>query len=66
VITSAFVSFGVGAVSPLMNVVLHEGQVHANEGEIGVMFAVAVLALAVAMLGVPLLAAHMPKWLQSC
>ncbi len=50
----------------MMNVVLHEGQVHANEGEIGVMFAVAVLALAVAMLGVPLLAAHMPKWLQSC
>jgi MFS family permease len=61
VITSAFVSFGVGAVSPLMNVVLHEGQVHANEGEIGVMFAVAELALAVAMLGVPLLAAHMLK-----
>jgi MFS family permease len=61
VITSALVSFGVGAVSPLMNVVLHEGHVHANEGEIGVMFAVAELTLAVAMLGVPLLAAHMLK-----
>ena len=48
-------------VAPLMNVVFHEGHVNANEGEIGVMFAVAQLALAVAILGVPFLAARMLK-----
>ena len=33
VITTAIISFGVGAVAPLMNVVFHEGHVHANEGQ---------------------------------
>jgi MFS family permease len=61
VITSAIISFGVGVVAPLMNVVFYEGHVHANEGEIGVMFAVAQMALAVAILGVPFLAARMLK-----
>ena len=61
VITTAIISFGVGAVAPLMNVVFHEGHVHANEGQIGVMFAVAQMALAVAILGVPFLAARMLK-----
>jgi hypothetical protein len=61
VVTSAIISFGVGVVAPLMNVVFHEGEVHANEGEIGVMFAAAQMALAVAILGVPFLASRMLK-----
>ncbi len=61
VLTSTIVSFGVGVVAPLMNVVFHEGHVHANEGEIGVMFATAQMALAVTILGVPFLAARMLK-----
>ncbi len=61
VLTSAFVSLGTAAVVPLMNVVLHEGHVHAEEGEIGVVFAIGELGLALATLGVPLLAARMLK-----
>ena len=59
VITSAFASIGFAVVAPLFNVVLHEGDVHADEGEIGIMFAVAQLTLAVVTLGTPLLAARM-------
>jgi MFS family permease len=61
VITSAIVAFGVGAVVPLMNVVLHDGHLHADEAEIGIVFAVGELGLAVATLFVPLLAARMLK-----
>ena len=61
VLTSALISLGVGAVVPLMNVVFHEGHLQAHEGEIGVMFAVGELGLAIATLGVPLLAARMLK-----
>gem|GEM_PF-3209425 len=43
VITTAIISFGVGVVAPLMNVVFHEGHVHANEGEIGIMSAIAIV-----------------------
>ena len=61
VVTSAILAFGVGAVVPLMNVVLQDGHIHADEAEIGVVFAVGELALAVATLFVPLLAARMLK-----
>ena len=59
VLTSGFIALGSAAVVPLINVVFHEGDVHANEGEMGVVFPVG--ALAVATLGVPLLAARMLK-----
>jgi hypothetical protein len=61
VLTSAFISLGTAAVVPLLNVVFHEGHVHAGEGEIGAMFAVGELALALATLSVPLLAVRMLK-----
>ena len=59
--TSALISLGYGAVTPILNVVFYEGDVHASEGEIGVLFAVAELGLALATLGVPLLAMRMVK-----
>ena len=59
VITSAFASIAFAIVAPMFAVVLHEGDVHAGEGQIGVMFAVAQLSLAVVTLGTPLLAARM-------
>ena len=61
VVTSAFIAVGTAMVVPLLNVVLHEGHVHAGEGEIGVMFAAGEMTLAVATLCVPLLAARMLK-----
>ena len=61
VATSALISIGVGAVVPLMNVVFHEGHVHADEAEIGVVFALAGLSLSLAILAVPLLASRMLK-----
>ncbi|MDP6605490.1 MAG: MFS transporter [Dehalococcoidia bacterium] len=61
VLTSAFLSFGFGAIGPLINVAFHEGHVHAGETELGVMFAVGELGLAAATLLVPLLAARMLK-----
>ena len=39
----------------------HSGHIHANEVEIGVMFAVAEFGLAVATLGIPLITARMSK-----
>ena len=59
VITSAFAAIAFAIVAPMFAVVLHEGDVHAGEGQIGVMFAVAQLSLAVVTLGTPLLAARM-------
>jgi MFS family permease len=61
VLTSAMIAFGFGAVGPMFNVAFHEGHVHAADSELGFMFAAGELALAVAMLLVPLLAAHMMK-----
>jgi MFS family permease len=61
VLTSALVSVGTAAVIPLLNVVFHEGQLHAGEGEIGVLFGVGELALAAATLAVPILAVRMLK-----
>ena len=63
VITSALVSFGSGTVTPIMNVVFHDsaGHIHADEVELGVMFAVAELGLAIATLGVPIITARMSK-----
>jgi MFS family permease len=61
VLTSAIVAFGFAGVGPLMNIVFYEGHLHANEGEIGVLFAVGELALAASILMVPLLAARMIK-----
>ena len=61
VLTSTFIAFGSAAVVSLMNVVFHEGQIQADEGEIGMMFAAGELALAIATLGVPLLASRMLK-----
>ena len=61
VLTSAFIALGTSTVVPLLNVVFHEGDLHAGEGEIGVMFAVGAMALALATLCVPLLADRMLK-----
>ncbi|MAF53154.1 MAG: hypothetical protein CL694_09115 [Chloroflexi bacterium] len=61
VLTSAIIAVGTAAVVPLLNVVFHEGHMHADEGEIGVLFAVGELSLAVVTLLVPLLATRMLK-----
>ncbi len=61
VLTSAFIAFGTAAAVPLMNVVFHEGYIHAEAGEIGIVFAIGELLLGVATLGVPFLAARMLK-----
>ena len=61
VVTSAFISLGTASVIPLLSVVFHEGHLHAGEGEIGAMFAVGELSLALATLCVPLLAVRMLK-----
>ncbi|MDP6071606.1 MAG: MFS transporter [SAR202 cluster bacterium] len=61
VLTSAIIAIGTAAVFPLLNVVFHEGHVHADEGEIGILFAIAELSLAVVTLLVPLLATRMYK-----
>ena len=61
VLTSAILALGTAAVVPLLNVAFYEGQVKADEGEIGVVFALGGLGLAIATLGVPLLAARMLK-----
>ena len=61
VLTSALLAVGTAAVAPLLNVVFHEGHIHAGEGEIGVVFAAGELSLAVATLFVPLVAARMLK-----
>ena len=63
VLTSALISFGSSTVTPIVNVVFHDnsGHIHANEVEIGVMFAVAEFGLAVATLGIPLITARMSK-----
>ena len=61
VLTSAFISFGYGAIGPLFNVAFHEGYVDAADTQIGFMFAGGELGLAAAMLFVPLLAARMLK-----
>ena len=60
-LTSAFISFGYGAVGPLFNVAFHEGDVRAGETDLGFMFAAGELALAAATLLVPLLAVRMLK-----
>ncbi|MCH8185754.1 MAG: MFS transporter, partial [Chloroflexi bacterium] len=39
VLTSAILALGTAAVVPLLNVVFHEGNIHAEEGEIGIVFA---------------------------
>lgn len=54
-LTSAFIALGFGVVGPMFNVVFHEGHVHADETDIGVMFAVGELALAGATILTPLL-----------
>ncbi len=61
VLTSAILALGTAAVAPLINVVFHEGHIHADEGEIGVVFAAGELSLALATLFVPLVAARMLK-----
>ena len=61
VLTSAILALGTAAVAPLINVVFHEGQIHADEGEIGVVFAAGELSLALATLFVSLVAARMLK-----
>ncbi len=63
VLTSALISFGSSTVTPIVNVVFHDhsGHIHADEAEIGVMFAVAEFGLAFATLGIPLLTARMSK-----
>ncbi len=61
VLTSALISVGTAAVVPLLNVVFHEGHLHAGEGEIGVLFGIGELCLAAATLAVPILAAKMLK-----
>ncbi|MFQ5874400.1 MAG: MFS transporter, partial [Dehalococcoidia bacterium] len=61
VLTSSILAIGFGATVPLMNVVFHEGHTHAGEGEIGVVFALGELALAAAIICIPLLAARMLK-----
>ena len=61
VLTSAIIAVGTAMFVPLLNVVFHEGHVHAGEGEIGAMFAVGEMSLAMATLCVPLLAARMLK-----
>jgi MFS family permease len=55
VLTSGFAALGFGVVGPLFNVVFHEGHTHAEEGELGVIFASGELALAAATLLTPLL-----------
>ena len=60
-VVTSVIAVGTAMVVPLLNVVLHEGHVHAGEGEIGVMFAAGEMTLAVATLCVPLLAARMLK-----
>ena len=60
-LTSALLAVGTAAVAPLLNVVFHEGHIHAGEGEIGVVFAAGELSLAAATLLVPLVAARMLK-----
>lgn len=54
-VTSGFVALGFGVVGPMFNVVFHEGEVHASEGELGIMFASGSLVLAAATLVTPLL-----------
>ena len=63
VLTSALISFGSSTVTPIVNVVFHDhaGHIHADEAEIGIMFAVAEFGLAVATLGIPLITARMAK-----
>ena len=61
VLTSAILGLGTAAVAPLVNVVFHEGHIHAGDAEIGVVFAVGELSLAMATLLVPLIAARMLK-----
>ena len=61
VLTSALLAVGTAAVAPLLNVVFHEGHLHAGEGEIGLVFAAGELSLAAATLLVPLVAARMLK-----
>ena len=63
VLTSALISFGSSTVTPIVNVVFHDhsGHIHADEAEIGVMFAVAELGLAIATLGIPIITARMCK-----
>ena len=61
VLTSAMLGIGTAAVAPLLNVVFHEGHIHAGEAEIGVVFAAGELSLAMATLLVPLIAARMLK-----
>ena len=61
VLTSALLAVGTAAVAPLLNVVFHEGHIHAGEGEIGMVFAAGELSLAAATLFVPLVAARMLK-----
>ena len=61
VLTSALISLGSAGAIPLLNIVFHEGDLHANEGEIGVLFGVGELALAASTLLVLLLAARMIK-----
>jgi MFS family permease len=61
VVTTALIYVGTSSIAPLMNVTFHEGHVQAGEGEIGAIFAAGELALALAILGVPLLATRMLK-----
>lgn len=61
VLTSAMIAFGFGAVGPMFNVAFHEGHVHAADSDLGFMFAVGQLSLAVATFLVPVLAARMLK-----
>ena len=61
VLTSAMIAAGAGAVVPVFNVIFHEGPLHAGEDEIGLLFAVGGLGLAIAMLAIPILAARMLK-----
>jgi MFS family permease len=63
VLTSAFISAGFAVIAPMFNIVFHsdEGNIHASEGQVGIVFATAEMTLAVATIFVPLLAARMLK-----
>jgi MFS family permease len=60
-LTSTIIAFGSASVVPLMNVVFHEGHTHVEEGEIGIIFALSELSVALVTLALPFVAARMLK-----
>ena len=49
-LTSGLIALGSAGAVPLLNIVFHEGDLHANEGEIGVLFGLGELTLAASTL----------------